>query len=131
MRIVISVRDDLELRQRQPEDAEELFALTDRNRAYLRQWLPWLDHCTSPADTRKNIETSLRDAEAGTGLAVSIWQQNHIVGVTRIQLDVRADNERAIRLCERVGFVREGLKKNAMRINGEYFDEITMALLLT
>lgn len=30
MSIVIPVHDNLELRQRQPEDAEELFALTDR-----------------------------------------------------------------------------------------------------
>lgn len=51
-------------------------------------------------------------------------------GITRIQLDVRADNERAISLYERVGFVREGVKKRALRIHGEYFDEILMALLV-
>ena len=80
--IRIPVRDDLELRQRQSEDAEELFALTDRNRTYLRRWLPWLDHCNSQADTRKNIAASLRHAEEGIGLAVSIWHQGRIVGVT-------------------------------------------------
>jgi len=52
------------------------------------------------------------------------------IGVTRVELDARADNERAIRLYERMGFVREGIKKNGLRMNGEYFDAITMALLL-
>ena len=80
--VTIPIRDDLELRQRQPAEAEELFALTDKNRVYLRRWLPWVDHCQSPADTRSHIEITLRQAEEGTGLAMSIWHQDHIVGVT-------------------------------------------------
>ncbi len=66
------IDDHLEIRQRQPEDAEELFALTDANRAYLRQWLPWLDQCTSLDDTRRNILTSLEEANRGDSLAVCI-----------------------------------------------------------
>jgi RimJ/RimL family protein N-acetyltransferase len=52
------------------------------------------------------------------------------VGVTRIELDVRTDNERAIRLYERLGFVREGYKKQGMRVHDEYIDTIWMALIL-
>jgi ribosomal-protein-serine acetyltransferase len=80
--ITIPVRDGLELRQRQPEEAEELFALTDENRAYLRRWLPWVDHCNSPTDTRKHIEATLRQAEEGSRLALNLWHQGRIVGVT-------------------------------------------------
>lgn len=78
----LRVDDELELRQRMPEDAEELFALTDLNRAYLKEWLPWLDFCTSPADTLATIEASLQQAAEGTGLALAIWEQGRIVGVT-------------------------------------------------
>lgn len=78
----LKVDEDLELRQRLPEDANELFALTDANRKYLMQWLPWLDHCLSPADTMRNIEAALHDAVEGTGLAVSIFERGQIVGVT-------------------------------------------------
>ena len=53
-------------------------------------------------------------------------QQN---GLTRIELEVRIDNERAIRLYERQGFVRECVKKNAMRFDGVYYDALQMALL--
>ena len=69
------------MRQRVPEDAEELFALTEANRARLREWLPWLDGCTRVEDTRANIEATLRQAEAGTGLAVCLWSEGRIAGV--------------------------------------------------
>lgn len=78
----LRIDDQLELRQRMPEDAEELFGLTDLNRAYLKKWLPWLDVCTSPADTLATIEVSLQQAADGTGLALAIWEQGRIVGVT-------------------------------------------------
>ena len=35
------ISENLELRLLQLEDAQELFALTDANRNYLREWLPW------------------------------------------------------------------------------------------
>ncbi len=78
----LRVSDELELRQRQLEDAEELFALIESNRAYLRAWLPWLDTSRSVDDTRKNIESNLEQAESGSGLAVSLWYRGQIVGVT-------------------------------------------------
>ena len=78
----LKIDDDLELRQRLPEDVEELFALTDANRTYLMQWLPWLDHCLAPDDTLRNIESSMHDAVEGVALAVSIFERGRIVGVT-------------------------------------------------
>ncbi len=77
----LRINEGLELRQRVPEDAEELFALTEANRARLREWLPWLDGCTRVEDTRANIEATLRQAEAGTGLAVCLWSEGRIAGV--------------------------------------------------
>jgi ribosomal-protein-serine acetyltransferase len=89
--IRIPINDHLELRQRQPEDAEELFTLTDANRTYLRHWLPWLDYCNTPDDTRQNITASLKQAADGTGLAVSIWYHGRIVGVTGFNEIRKAD----------------------------------------
>ncbi|HET7862978.1 MAG TPA: GNAT family N-acetyltransferase [Burkholderiaceae bacterium] len=50
-------------------------------------------------------------------------------GLTRIELEVRADNAPAIRLYERLGFAREALKKHAMRVDGVYHDAFQMSLL--
>ncbi len=82
MMVRIPVRDGLELRQRALADVEELFVLTDANRDHLREWLPWLNYCISAADTRKNIEAMTRQAEDRSALALCVWHQGRIVGVT-------------------------------------------------
>jgi len=50
-------------------------------------------------------------------------------GVTRIELNVRTDNANAKALYERLGFLAEGLRRHAYRIDGEYVDGWAMALL--
>jgi RimJ/RimL family protein N-acetyltransferase len=50
-------------------------------------------------------------------------------GLERIELEVLASNTPAIRLYERVGFVQEGVKRRARKIDGAYDDLIVMALL--
>jgi RimJ/RimL family protein N-acetyltransferase len=42
---------------------------------------------------------------------------------------VHADNARAIALYEKVGFVREGVARDAVFIDGEYRDAINMAIV--
>jgi ribosomal protein S18 acetylase RimI-like enzyme len=51
-------------------------------------------------------------------------------GITRVELDARADNKAALRLYERAGFRREALKRNAMRFDGVYHDAVQMSLIL-
>jgi RimJ/RimL family protein N-acetyltransferase len=50
--------------------------------------------------------------------------------IHRIELSVRTANSRAIRLYERVGFEREGLKRHAQKVAGEYVDEFSMSKLI-
>jgi RimJ/RimL family protein N-acetyltransferase len=50
-------------------------------------------------------------------------------GFVRIELDVQADNERAIALYERVSFVREGIIRDAVFADGAYGDANTMPLI--
>jgi len=50
--------------------------------------------------------------------------------ITRLELTVMAHNERAINLYERVGFIKEGLKRNALRVDNKYVDEIYMGMLV-
>jgi len=49
-------------------------------------------------------------------------------GMTRIVLDVRIDNTNAIRLYEKLGFVTEARKHNALRFDDGYFDALQMVL---
>lgn len=50
-------------------------------------------------------------------------------GLTRIELTVRADNDVARALYERLGFEHEGLKRRSFRVDGVYHDSHAMALL--
>lgn len=42
---------------------------------------------------------------------------------------VLARNERAIRACEKCGFVREGVERDAAFIDGKWEDDVTMSVL--
>ena len=75
------ISDNLELRLLQLEDAQELFALTDANRNYLRQWLPWLDFVTQVDDTRNFIVKALKQFAEGECLVVAICDWGKIVGL--------------------------------------------------
>jgi len=49
----------------------------------------------------------------------------------RIELTVVADNHRAVNLYEKVGFQREGVKReNFLGDDGKYHDEVSMGILL-
>jgi ribosomal-protein-serine acetyltransferase len=79
--ISLPVDAGLRLAAVQPDDAEELFALVEANRAHLRRWLPWLDQNRVPAATRRFIDFARQEAEAGTGLHCAIFEQTLIVGL--------------------------------------------------
>src|SRR5688572_15002471 len=63
------------------QHAPELFRLLDANRAYLRQWLPWLDANTRPEHTAAFIQASLRQFAARDGLACGIRLRGTLAGV--------------------------------------------------
>ena len=74
------IDEDIELRLHQNRYAEELFALVDRNRAYLREWLPWLDNTTTLEDERTFINASLESFARGELLPLGIWHQGSQIG---------------------------------------------------
>lgn len=47
----------------------------------------------------------------------------------RVELEVLTSNDRAIHLYEKIGFEREGIKKQAAFKSGEYVDVLFMAIL--
>jgi RimJ/RimL family protein N-acetyltransferase len=66
----------------------------------------------------------------GAMLAALIdWARGNGI-VTKINLRVRTDNHRAIRLYERAGFAIEGTLHREVFLNGRYFDQFWMGLEL-
>lgn len=73
--------EDAELRLLEAHHAQELFDLTDRNRNYLRQWLPWLDSAMTAHDTRNFIKDALQQFAANEGFQAGIWHKGELAGV--------------------------------------------------
>ena len=66
----------------------------------------------------------------GTGLLLHAkdWAAAH--GLHRLELTVMARNTRAVRLYERMGFSVEGRRSECLLVDGQFVDELTMALIL-
>ena len=64
----------------------------------------------------------------GRVLCRTLFAEAKRVGVERIALTVRADNARAIRLYESLGFAHEGRLVDAFRVAGVSYDELVMGL---
>jgi ribosomal-protein-serine acetyltransferase len=75
------IDDEMELRLLEGRDSDELFALTDQNREYLREWIPWLDDSRSLADTKEFIKTSLEQFANNNGFQIGVRVQGILVGV--------------------------------------------------
>jgi len=78
--LVLRISDRHELRLLRIADAAAVFALTEENRAFLREWLPWVDWTTTASDTRAFIRASLKRFADGRGSSLAIWFDGQIVG---------------------------------------------------
>ena len=63
------------------DHANDLYELTDSNREYLREWLPWLDDITSSKDTEKFIESTIKISSEGGAPNFAIMYGTEICGV--------------------------------------------------
>jgi len=75
-------------------------------------------------------EAAARDRGIGSDAVAALVRFGFgTLGLHRIALTVRSDNPRAIRAYEKSGFVREGLLRDAARIEDGYVDLVCMAVL--
>lgn len=77
------------------------------------------------------VEKAWRGQGAGASLMMAAvqWARENRQ-IERIALDVMTANARAIRLYERFGFEREGVRRRAYKRNGQPVDMLMMALIL-
>lgn len=74
------VDDEVELGLLQPHHSQQLFKLVDQNRAYLREWLNWVDGTQSSIDTQAFIERSLQRFARNDGVSCGIWYRGELCG---------------------------------------------------
>jgi ribosomal-protein-serine acetyltransferase len=78
--------DGIEIRTFTPDDAEESFALVDRNRDRLRPWMIWEPTTRSPDDSRAFILRSLASETDVEGNG--IWVDGRLAGGMGLRVDV-------------------------------------------
>ena len=89
-------------------------------------WAHAVSHCGSLG---MGVLPTYRGQGIGRRLLQACIAKAHAKGITRIELEVRADNERAIGLYKSLGFQQEAVKRHAMRFDGVYYDALQMSLL--
>jgi L-phenylalanine/L-methionine N-acetyltransferase len=77
---------------------------------------------------------AVHDEFAGRGAGLALMRgllelADKWLGLLRVDLEANADNERAIAMYRRFGFVDEGVMKKAYFIDGAYVDALLMARL--
>ena len=68
------------LRLFEEADADELYALTDRNREHLTPWLPWVPATRSAEDSLAFIRMTRRQVADNNGLSLAIVRDGALVG---------------------------------------------------
>ena len=76
----LKVDDEIEIRMLEESDAETVFAVVDRNREHLREWLIWVDRTDSSEVTRQYILDSRHRYENKEALSAGIWLNDELAG---------------------------------------------------
>jgi RimJ/RimL family protein N-acetyltransferase len=94
--------------------------------AVLNEWEPENASC----NFRILIGPRGRDRGLGTeATRLILAHAFETIGLHRVSLEVYAFNPRAQRAYEKVGFVREGVRRDALRFDGGFVDSVLMSVL--
>lgn len=172
---IYKIDEVTELRLLGEQHAEDLFALTDENRAHLRQWLPWLDDNKTISGTQKFIKSAVEQFSKNNGFKTGIWFKNRLAGIinyhcidwinkttsigywlgasyqgnglvtkacrylvnhafielklNRIEIRCAAGNKKSRAIPEKLGFIQEGIIRQAEWLYDHFVDHIVYGIL--
>ena len=75
------VNEDTHLRLLEVRDADQIFALIDESRSYLREWLPFVDGTGTVQDIQDFIRSGLQKYDSNNGAELGIWYRGELAGV--------------------------------------------------
>lgn len=125
-RTLAFVRDNI------ARDASQFVALDgDRVVGWCDVLPAWPAACQHRGSLGMGLLAAYRGQGIGRRLMAATLAHARNKGLTRVELEVRADNAPAIALYESMGFVQEGRKRNGDRLDGVYCDSLMMGLVWT
>jgi ribosomal-protein-serine acetyltransferase len=111
---VIAMSQEAHLKQLELADAEEMFRLTEENRSYLRQWLPWLDAVKRVDDTERFITMTMEQDAQGQGKHYGIWYKGKLAGTLGVHRIDWNNRKTEIGYWLAAGFQGKGLMTEAV-----------------
>lgn len=127
----IAAGENLKLGLLEERHAERVFALTDANRARLRQWLPWLDYTQTSEDSRIFIRKSLHQFANNDGFQAGIWYKGELAGMISYQFLDWSDRKTEIGYWLGAEFEGKGLMTQACRTMVDYaFTELGLTRII-
>ncbi|MBY0009372.1 GNAT family N-acetyltransferase [Paenibacillus typhae] len=75
------VDDELVLKLLMPEHGRQMFALVERSRLRLRQWLPWVDGVSEQAHITTFIKNAVKQGSDNGGFTAGLWVRGELAGI--------------------------------------------------
>ncbi|AIF42818.1 GNAT family N-acetyltransferase [Virgibacillus sp. SK37] len=75
------INEEISLKLLERQDAKELFALVDKDRSYLREWLPWVDSMKQVEDYEPIIDMWLNQFSSHNGFQAGILYKGKLAGM--------------------------------------------------
>lgn len=86
----LEIEGEVYLRLLQPNDAAHIFELVDQNRAYLSEWLPWVEGTQSVDDTKAFLDMVEGHHATKKGVHCCIIFQDQLVGLIGLRFNAEA-----------------------------------------
>ncbi len=110
---------EIDLIQLRLEDVDSLFDLTDKNRSYLGEWLPWVRNTTTRDDSKRFVEYSLQGREIA-GMHFGIWWHQDLAGVIGFHVVDAKNNSSSIGYWLGQNFQHKGIMTTACKMLVSY-----------
>jgi ribosomal-protein-serine acetyltransferase len=114
------LRDNACLELLELRHADELYAVTDKNRQHLREWLPWLDNTRSAEDTKAFIRLTRKQLADDNGFQTVIRYRGALVGVIGHHRVDRANRATSLGYWLAPDAQRQGIMTDACRMYIEH-----------
>ena len=120
MNLNLSVRENIELKTLELEDAQTFFDVTRKNSTYLRRWLGWLDDDKTVADVEKYIIDSNKIFSENEGIDLAIWYDGKMIGGIGVFPVDNANKKTSIAYWLAEDFQGKGIMTDSMKVVIEY-----------